>query len=307
MVHVGCRRMEAYVPLAEYVLGPNNTEAVAFYTGTGDAGILSDVCGLLVSWTFFYVGTVSFYHIFAPLAAWYARVFHPDRQTNKVPAELQNHMVETSHIAFPLYVCVPLIGEFARKKGWERSCSSVEECGGWPITVAGCIGYFVLAELLIFLDHYYLLHKVEAGKRTLNHAKHHMYKHADQLNGWSGFAFEAQDGFSQGIQLVVATFFVPVHIGFVLFCEIFVAFWTIYIHTDILPLPWPFMGCDYHYLHHKYNWYNFGFVTVFWDTIFKTVKHPGPKDYLPPTAFELKHSKALLEKVQADKAKKKST
>lgn len=86
MVHVGCRRMEAYVPLAEYVLGPNNTEAVAFYTGTGDAGILSDVCGLLVSWTFFYVGTVSFYHIFAPLAAWYARVFHPDRQTNKVRA-----------------------------------------------------------------------------------------------------------------------------------------------------------------------------------------------------------------------------
>lgn len=78
--------MEAYVPLAEYVLGPNNTEAVAFYTGTGDAGILSDVCGLLVSWTFFYVGTVSFYHIFAPLAAWYARVFHPDRQTNKVRA-----------------------------------------------------------------------------------------------------------------------------------------------------------------------------------------------------------------------------
>jgi sterol desaturase/sphingolipid hydroxylase (fatty acid hydroxylase superfamily) len=66
--------------------------------------------------------------------------------------------------------------------------------------------------------------------------------------------------------LVVATFFVPVHIGFVLSLEIFVAFWTIYIHTDVMPLPWPMMGCDYHYLHHKYNWYNFGFMTVFWDT-----------------------------------------
>ena len=172
-----------------------------------------------------------------------------------------------------------------------------------------CCRYFVLAELLIFLDHYWLLHKVEAGKRTLNHAKHHVYKHADQLNGFSGFAFAAQDGFSQGIQLVVATFFVPVHIGFVLFLEIFVAFWTIYIHTDVLPLPWPMMGCNYHYLHHKYNWYNFGFMTVFWDTVFKTVKHPGPKDYLPPTAFEMKHSQALLTKIQEEKvnAKTKST
>jgi len=292
--------------MAEYILGGNSTEAAAaaaFYTGrTGDMGILSDISGILISWTFFYVGTVGFYHVFATLVAMYARRFHPDRATNKVPAELQEHMVEVSHIAFPLYVCVPLIGEFARKKGWERSCGSVEECGGPAATVAGIIAYFMLAELLIFLDHYYLLHKVEVGKRTLNHAKHHMYKHADQLNGWSGFAFEAQDGFSQGIQLVVATFFVPVHIGFVLSLEIFVAFWTLYIHTDVMPLPWPMMGCDYHFLHHKYNWYNFGFMTVFWDTVFKTVKHPGPKDYLPPTKFEMAHSAALLEKIQAEKA-----
>lgn len=76
--------MEAYVPIAEYVLGGNKTEAAAYYTGTGDAGIISDLCGIVVSWTFFYVGTVGFYHIFAPLAAMYARRFHPDSATNKV-------------------------------------------------------------------------------------------------------------------------------------------------------------------------------------------------------------------------------
>lgn len=297
--------MEVYVPLVEFALGGNSTEDAAFYTGTANAGLVSDACGIVLSWTFFYLSTVGFYHVVSRLAAAYARTYHPDRETNKVPAELQEHMVSTSHIAFPLYVCVPLIGEFARKKGWERSCGSVEECGGWAATIAGCVGYFVLAELLIFLDHYYLLHKNENGKRLLNHAKHHVYKHADQLNGWSGFAFAAQDGFSQGIQLVVATFFIPAHIGFVLFLEIFVAFWTIYIHTDVLPIPWPLMGCDYHYLHHKYNWYNFGFMTVFWDTIFNTVKHPGPKDYLPATESEMEHSQALLTKIQAEKAKAK--
>jgi hypothetical protein len=57
------KKMEVYVPLTEYVLGGDNVSA-AFYTGTGDAGVASDMCGLALSWTFFYVGTVSFYHIF---------------------------------------------------------------------------------------------------------------------------------------------------------------------------------------------------------------------------------------------------
>ena len=62
--------------------------------------------------------------------------------------------------------------------------------------------------------------------------------------------------------------------------QVATAFWTLYIHTDVggdgLTLPWPLMGCDYHYYHHKYNWYNFGFMTVLFDTMFGTVKHPGP-------------------------------
>lgn len=35
------------------------------------------------------------------------------------------------------------------------------------------------------------------------------------------------------------------------------------------------MGCDYHYIHHRYNWYNFGFMTLLFDESFQTVKHPG--------------------------------
>jgi len=36
--------------------------------------------------------------------------------------------------------------------------------------------------------------------------------------------------------------------------EILTGLWTMYIHTDLFPLPWPLMGCDYHYIHHRYNW-----------------------------------------------------
>ena len=103
--------------------------------------------------------------------------------------------------------------------------------------------------------------------------------------------------------LPLATLLVPVPIGFVYLMEVLTGLWTLYIHTDLFPLPWPFMGCDYHYIHHRYNWrahharpssppppaahaprplplrpspprYNFGFMTLLFDSLFRTVKHP---------------------------------
>ena len=62
--------------------------------------------------------------------------------------------------------------------------------------------------------------------------------------------------------------------AFVYGMEVLTGLWTLYIHTDVCPLPWPLMGCDYHYIHHRYNWYNFGFMTLLFDSLFKTAKHP---------------------------------
>merc|ERR1719454_1575261 len=124
-------------------------------------------------------------------------------------------------------------------KGWSMACDSIEDCGGPVRSLLGCVAYFFALEFMIFFDHYYLLHKWDVGKRLGQHAYHHVYKYADQLNAFSGYSFAPQDGWSQG-----------------------------------MALPWPFMGCDYHYIHHRYNWYNFGFMTLLFDELFRTVKHP---------------------------------
>jgi sterol desaturase/sphingolipid hydroxylase (fatty acid hydroxylase superfamily) len=58
-----------------------------------------------------------------------------------------------------------------------------------------------------------------------------------------------------------------------------IGMWTMYIHCGVPTLCWPFMGPDYHYVHHKYDWYNFGFFTMFWDWVFSTLKHPKASDY----------------------------
>ena len=155
----------------------------------------------------------------------------------------------------------------------------------------GCVAFFALVEFLIFVDHYYLLHKWDLGKRIGQHAYHHVYKYADQLNAFSGYSFAPQDGWSQGLALAIGTLVIPVPIAFVYSMEILTGLWTLYIHSDIAPLPWPMMGCDYHYIHHRYNWYNFGFMTVTMDTLFKTVKHPKNKSWNKGNALQLAHGK----------------
>ena len=198
----------------------------------------------------------------------------PKAPTSNLDQRLVDNMVEVSLQAFPLYVMVPVLVDLFRVRGWSMACDSVAACGGPARSLLGSAGYFLALEFIIFFDHYYLLHKWDWGKRLGQHAFHHVYKYADQLNAFSGYAFAPQDGFSQGLALAVCTLSVPVPMAFVYGMEVLTGLWTLYIHTDVCPLPWPLMGCDYHFIHHRYNWYNFGFMTLLFDTLFKTAKHP---------------------------------
>ena len=110
---------------------------------------------------------------------------------------------------------MPVLTDFFQKKGWAATCDGIEDCGGVVPAALGCLAFFAAIEDLIFFDHYYLLHKWDVGKRLGQHAYHHVYKYADQLNAFSGYSFAPQDGFSQGIALAVCTLFVPVPIAFV--------------------------------------------------------------------------------------------
>jgi len=270
--------MGAHRPLFQILLGRAlerylAPETVSFIFGS-EGSILSDACGRLVCWSIFYAAVLMFYHTFAPAIRAFHERKYPKAPCSAVSQKLVQNMIEVSRKAFPLYVTVPMLTDFFQVKGWSRACNGIEDCGGPTRAVLGCVAYFLALEAIIFFDHYYLLHKWNIGKRLGQHAYHHVYKYADQLNAFSGYSFAPQDGWSQGMALPLATLLVPVPIPFVYTMEILTGLWTMYIHTDLFPLPWPLMGCDYHYIHHRYNWYNFGFMTVFFDTLFKTVKHP---------------------------------
>ena len=298
-------RKARHFTLPHLIFGPLlakrfGAESVDFYFGAGDSWA-SDACGLLACWATFYVGVNLFYFTAAPLSRWHHARKYPKAPTSAVAQPLVANMIEVSARAFPLYVTMPMLGDFFRVKGWDRTCDSLDACGGWAGALGGCALYFAALEVLIFFDHYYLLHKSDLGKRIGQHAQHHVYKYADQLNAYSGFSFAPQDGWSQGLPLAVCTLFIRVPLPFVWAMEVLTACWTLYIHTDTTPLPWPLMGCDYHYIHHKYNWYNFGFMTLTMDTLFRTAKHPKDDALalshgrLPMPITELEKSAALTE------------
>ena len=279
-------------------------ENVAFALGAGDS-LASDIAGILTTWIAFYSGLCVFYSMFAPAVARLAEAKYPDAPCNKVSPSLVANMKEVAKTAFPMYATMPVITDFFVKKGWSVACDSMEECGGVEKSVLMCVLYFFALEVVIFCDHYYLLHKWDVGKKFGQHAYHHVYKYANQLNAFSGYSFAPQDGWSQGMALPLCTLFVPVPIAFVFTMEILTGLWTLYIHTDVSPLPWPLMGCDYHYIHHRYNWYNFGFMTCLMDTLFKTVKHPKEdaldKSHgkIPMPAAELRRSAELTDAILA--------
>jgi len=283
--------VSAHRPLLQILLGPTlerwfPPENVAFAFGSGGT-YLSTACGLLSCWAAFYLAIHGFYHVVVPLVVRYHAYKYPKAPTSLVPPPLVDNMVQVAHAAFPLYVTVPMLTDVFMSKGWAKTCYGIEDCGGWVPTVLGCVGYFAFLEVLIFLDHYFLLHKLDIGKRIGQHAQHHVFKYADQLNAYSGYAFSPQDGWSQGMALALGTLVVRVPAPFVYTMEILTGLWTIYIHTDVTPLPWPFMGCDYHYIHHRYNWYNFGYMTITMDTLFRTVKHPKNKSWNKGNALQL--------------------
>lgn len=260
----------------DHLMGTKNLELFI-----GSRTFALDICGHVFAWLFFMAVISVFYQLVPPLVRTYYKCKYPLAPTSNVSQQLIDEMIQTSYRAFPLYVCVPVCTELFIIKGWSKTCETIEDCGGILHALAGCITYFFAIEILIYAIHFYLLHKSALGKKLMRHAEHHVYKYANQLNAFSGYSFAPQDGFSQGAALTVCTLFIRVPVSFVYAMEAITGFWTLYIHSDISPMPWPFMGCDYHSIHHRYNWYNFGFMTLLCDELFRTVKHPGPdaRDY----------------------------
>ena len=160
--------------------------------------------------------------------------------------------------ALPIYTLLPIGAVIMNHCGlFHDQCS-----------LLAVVGYVILVEFFVYGDHYLLLHR---GRHAQHHV-HHEFKARCDVTVWTAFAFYPWDGLSQGMPILYAALLVPVTFEVVFGMILAVGLWTVYLHTNTFALPWPLMGCNYHYIHHRYNWYNFGLFTVLWDTVFRTLR-----------------------------------
>jgi len=233
-----------------------------------------DIVSIFSSWIFYYVMIHGLYYGIGGIMRMALLHGFPALPTNKTSEQHVKEQLKLSEIAFPLYCVVPTIGDFAGRKSLNRMCETVAECGGLGQSFLNFLIYMFLVEGGVFFVHYWMLHKWPWGKENMKHSVHHQYKHSEEMTSWAGYAFEAVDGASQGMPFILVSFIIPIPELFHILAGLGVGIWTLYIHVGFPHLPWPLMGADYHYIHHRDNWYNFGLFTVLWDTIFNTVRHP---------------------------------
>jgi len=268
--------MYMYQPVAALLNVPSEQSDYLF--GIGNQGFKSDMIGVASTWLFYFTFIHALFYIFGNILKYYVAYRWPEAGTNHISAKLARAHIAESEAAFPLYTFVPVLGDTLLKKGYASNCESMEECGGVVRSLLMFGLFVVLLEFIVFFDHWYILHVWKWGKKHLKHDVHHAYEASDEMCVWTGYAFDPLDGFSQGLGLAICQYFIAVPCYFVWALSFCVGVWTMYIHQGVPGLPWPLMGADYHFIHHKYNWYNFGFFTMFWDWVFGTLKHPQSAD-----------------------------
>jgi len=205
----------------------------------------------------------------------------PHLPTNQITSEELKKQLYLSEIAFPLYCLVPVSGDMFRRNNLSRICESVSSCGGWLQSFVNFVLYLLLVEGAVYFVHYWMLHKWPWGKRHLKHNVHHAMKESNEMTTFSGYAFEAVDGASQGMPFIIFQWIVPIPYVFSIISGLGVGVWTMYIHQGAPRLPWPWMGADFHYIHHRDNWYNFGLFTRLWDHLNGTLRDPSLENIKP--------------------------
>ena len=246
--------MYLYQPVVSGLFKVNEND-VDYMFGIGNQGLRSDIIGLGMTWLFYYAMIHALFYVIGTFLRWYVNIVWPEAGTNQVSAKLASSHIQISEVAFPLYCMVPVLGDFLKKKGYAASCDTMEECGGTMQSILSFGLFILLLEFIVFFDHWYILHVWKWGKANLKHDAHHKYEASDEMTSWTGFAFDPLDGFSQGLGIAICQYFIAVPCYFIWILSFMIGIWTMYIHQGVPGLPWPLMGADYHFIHHKFNWY----------------------------------------------------
>lgn len=188
------------------------------------------------------------------------------------PAALIRSEIRWSVISSAIYAVPGAIVIEAWKHGGTAMYTDVDQYG-WPYLLLS-----VLVYLFIHDTYFYWTHRLMHRPRIFRifHRVHHQSR---QPTPWAGFSFHPYESIVGAIVVPVLVFFIPIHVGAILFILVLMTVVSITNHSgfEILPDSWlrsgigkHWISAAHHNLHHLNYRCNFALYFRFWDKLMGT-------------------------------------
>lgn len=144
---------------------------------------------------------------------------------------------------------------------------------GWLYLPVSVLIYLLIHDAYFYWTHR-LMHHPKLFRAT--HLAHHRSR---QPTPWAAFSFHPWEAIISAWILPAAAFFIPIHVGAVLFVLVVMTFCSVANHAgwEIVPESWlkgPFgahlISASHHNVHHTNYEANYGLYFRFWDRLMKT-------------------------------------
>ncbi|MEO0398525.1 MAG: sterol desaturase family protein [Pseudomonadota bacterium] len=189
------------------------------------------------------------------------------------------HEVKMSVISSAIYAVPGAIVFMAWRSGGTAIYSDIVGVSGWLYVAASVVFYLFLHDTYFYWTHR-AMHHPKLFRAT--HLTHHRSK---QPTPWAAFSFHPWEAAISAWLLPLATFFVPIHEGAVLFLLVLMTYCSVANHSgwEILPRaitegPFGrfFVTARHHNVHHTDYKANYALYFRFWDYVCGTDRGLAP-------------------------------
>jgi lathosterol oxidase len=232
-----------------------------------------DLPNLVITTAALYVIILGRYFLIAGLFYWLLWGRDPDkvraRKLTAITPDLRviRNEIKWSSVSSFIYAIPGAIVIEAWKHGGTALYTEVHDYGWWYVP------FSILLYLFVHDTYFYWTHRLMHRPRLFRifHKVHHQSR---QPTPWAAFSFHPYESIVGAVVIPLLVFWVPIHVGAVLFILVFMTLCSVWNHTgyEILPDRWLrgligkcFISAAHHNIHHQRYAVNFGLYFRFWD------------------------------------------
>lgn len=183
------------------------------------------------------------------------------------------HEVRMSLVSSAIYAIPGAIVLVSWKAGGTAMYQDINGLAGWLYLPLSVLIYLIIHDAYFYWTHRWMHHP------KLFHAMHLTHHRSRQPTPWAAFSFHPWEAIISAWLLPAVAFFIPIHVGAVMFLLVFMTLCSVVNHAgwEILPESWlktalgrGLISASHHNVHHTNYEANFGLYFRFWDRLMGT-------------------------------------